>query len=199
MIITDSQNLGNFSFSKALADILHRADNFTCTAFDSKETALTKYPEAQENLVALNDMEAEILFQVDATNLIKTPELKGRLYDKIVFNFPHVGLGIKDQEKNVKANQNMILLFLEHASKKLRKGGKIFVSLKTGLPYDLWDIKALGKAAGLALNRSCEFVASDYPGYAHRRTIGFQEFISSSNNEEINKKNPRMYIFSNSD
>lgn len=183
----------------ALSEILHRADNFTCTAFDSKETAIAKYPETLENLEALNDMEAEIIFNVDATNLSKQAELKGKYFDKIIFNFPHVGLGIKDQERNIRANQEMILLFFEQASKKLNQGGQIFVSLKTGEPYDHWDVKTLGRSAGLVLKRSCEFVASDYPGYAHRRTIGFEDGLSSANNEEINKKSPRMYIFSSAD
>ena len=42
---------------------------------------------------------------------------------------------------------------------------------KNGAQYVLW--------------RSFEFVPSDWPGYSHRRTVGFVEGLSTSHNEDL--------------
>lgn len=185
---------GNFSFALSLAEKIHRGDNFVCTAFDTEIMTCEKYPEAQGNLDALRDMGARCLFEVDATRLSKNTALKGQFYDKIIFNFPHVGLGIKDQNRNVMANQDLIINFMQQSRKKLNKGGDIVISIKTGIPYDLWQMKKLARDVGLELRRSFEFLPDDYPGYAHRRTIGFDATISAPDNLEITKKPARMFI-----
>jgi 25S rRNA (uracil2634-N3)-methyltransferase len=187
--------IGNFSFSLSFAEKNQRADNFVCTSFDSKNVALEKYPELDDNTGILVDLEALVHFDVDATKLTKTPCLKNHFFNKIIFNFPHVGLGIKDQKTNIIANQSLINTFFQEAKKKLLPEGQIIVSLKTGLPYDLWEIKKLAKENQLKVERSFEFVPADYPGYAHRRTIGFDHSISAKDNEEILKNQPRTYIF----
>ncbi|GAA5875135.1 hypothetical protein JCM3774_001649 [Rhodotorula dairenensis] len=43
-------------------------------------------------------------------------------FDKIVFNFPHVGQGITDQARNVRANQTLLLDFYRSAAPLLRTG-----------------------------------------------------------------------------
>jgi 25S rRNA (uracil2634-N3)-methyltransferase len=188
---------GNFSFALSLALMINRADNFVCTSYDSEETCIAKYPESLEILQTLRDLEAELMFNIDCKNI----QFKQR-FSKIIFNFPHVGLGIKDQLKNVITNQKMILAFFEQAKKKLctkekndENDGEIIVSLKNGVPYDLWDIRTLAKGAGLALDRSFEFIPSDYKGYAHRRTLGYDSKISNPDNQEIMKNKSRTYVF----
>jgi 25S rRNA (uracil2634-N3)-methyltransferase len=185
---------GNFSFAVAMAHSIHRADNFISTVFDSKEICCEKYPDAVENIEILEDMESLILFEVDATQLHKTAALKKKKFDKIIFNFPHVGLGIKDQELNIRANQKLISQFFESAQKLLKSNGQIVVTAKVGEPYNQWKIKELARENGLKVHRSHEFIPSDYDGYAHRRTIGFDSEKSAANNEEIVKKSARTYI-----
>ncbi|GAA5993333.1 hypothetical protein JCM10908_001434 [Rhodotorula pacifica] len=43
-------------------------------------------------------------------------------FDRIVFNFPHVGQGITDQARNIRANQTLLLDFYRSAAPLLRSG-----------------------------------------------------------------------------
>lgn len=86
---------GNFSFSLAL--FKHPALEFlpgesvTATAYDSEEECYEKYPDAKEIVQHLRDHKAEVLFRVDATKLESCKALKGRRWNKVVWNFPHAG------------------------------------------------------------------------------------------------------------
>ncbi len=91
---------GNFSFAHAL--IVHPPPtsglehlppgNVTATAYDTEQECHDKYPDAKENVKALKERGVEVLFGVDATRLEKVAALKGRNWDRIVFNFPHAGV-----------------------------------------------------------------------------------------------------------
>jgi 25S rRNA (uracil2634-N3)-methyltransferase len=88
---------GNFSFAVALlqhppAQLDHFPPaNIIATAFDTEEECYTKYPDAEQNIRVLREKGAQVLFGVDATRLEKTSALKGRAFDRIVWNFPHAG------------------------------------------------------------------------------------------------------------
>ena len=191
----------NFSFSLAIADRVY--EGMVCTAYDSRQVTMEKYAEANGNVERLEqDYEATVLFDIDCKKLSKYPELRKQRFSKIIFNFPHVGLGIKDQDENVLANQKLITGFFNEAKQLLKskkkndeQDGSIVLTIKSGLPYDLWNVKQLGYDCDLKLDRSMEFVPDDYPGYAHRRTIGHDSKLSAADNIEITKKPSRTYIF----
>ena len=88
---------GNFSFARSLACFPPPSleflppSNITATAYDSEESCFEKYPDAEEIVSSLREKGVEVLFAVDATKLDKCVPLRGRKYDKIVWNFPHVG------------------------------------------------------------------------------------------------------------
>ena len=88
---------GNFSFAVALSQhppppLEHLPpSNITATAFDTEEECHTKYPDAEQNIRLLREKGFRVLFGVDATRLEKTSALKGKLFDRIVWNFPHAG------------------------------------------------------------------------------------------------------------
>lgn len=88
---------GNFSFARALIlDPPSSLDklptvNITATAYDSEEDCYTKYPGTEVIVKSLRDKGVELIFEVDATRLEKIPVLKGRRWDRIVWNFPHAG------------------------------------------------------------------------------------------------------------
>ncbi|GAA6064715.1 hypothetical protein JCM10212_000829 [Sporobolomyces blumeae] len=115
------------------------------TSFDSHKTALEKYPDVESHVEALRAAGATVLFEVDATKLESNKhvlefcglgakgkgkgkgkevalEEEGAGFDKIVFNFPHVGQGITDQDRNVRTNQTLLLDFYLSASHILRRG-----------------------------------------------------------------------------
>lgn len=198
---------GNFSFAKSIADLLPSITyKMVATCYDSKEDLNEKYNDANENIQAIEDLGGKVLYQIDATKLASLKQFKGKRFDKIVFNFPHVGAGIKDQDRNILTNQKLIQSFFDNAAELLTSrilyddlnDGEILVTIKSGNPYDLWDIKKLAKSTGKLITKtSYYFNPNLYPGYHHRRTIGFEEGISKSENEEIIDKNCRTYVFIN--
>ncbi|RIB04118.1 hypothetical protein C2G38_1988860 [Gigaspora rosea] len=195
---------GNFSFARTLAEsILYTGHNIIATSYDTKEILIKKYDDAQSNINIFIECGGQVLYQVDATKLENCKELKNKRFDKIVFNFPHTGLGIKDQDRNILANQLLIHSFLKSSlnfltSRKIysdNKDGEIHITMKTGLPYDHWNIRKLIKSIeNLGIKETFDFNPNLYPGYEHRRTLGFKEGVSKKGNEEILEKNPRTFV-----
>ncbi|KAJ2024855.1 hypothetical protein GGI10_005534 [Coemansia sp. RSA 2530] len=73
--------------------------------------------------------------------------------------------------------------------------GQIHVTLKSGLPYDQWNIKRLAKECGLMSHTTYPFELDAFPGYEHRRTLGFKQGLSKDENQEIRDKAPKLYAF----
>jgi len=116
---------GNFSYAASLllmSPPVLTPHLLTATSYDSAQAVHDKYPDAKLHLDALVAAGATVLFGVDATALAKTPQLKGREFDRVVFNFPHTGQGITDQARNVRANQTLLLLFFRSVTPLLRQG-----------------------------------------------------------------------------
>lgn len=116
---------GDFSFAKSLIDENYiKPEDMIVTSFDSGVTELKlKYPNSFENNYAfLVENNVTILFRVDATNLIKSLKISkkspwskivgnkwnGKVLESILFNFPHTGRGIKDQDRNIKEHQTLL-------------------------------------------------------------------------------------------
>ncbi|CAI5505625.1 unnamed protein product [Closterium sp. Naga37s-1] len=193
---------GDFSFTRALLRLMApmRPLALFATALDSRHTILQKYGE--EAGAVLQEVEAggaHVLFNVDATRLAHSLHLgkrrrKGkanpleRPFDRIVFNFPHVGLGIKDERINVQRNRQLLFDFFVSAAPLLAPQGEVRVSLRTGHPYSLWNAPALAEESrALRLKFTHRFHADDFPGYAHRRTIGGKTGVIVENTEEGSK------------
>ena len=88
---------GNFSFTRALVcsppaslEFLPPS-NVTATAYDTEEECCAKYLDAAEIISSLREKGVEVVFSVDATKLEKCAPLRGRKFDRIVWNFPHAG------------------------------------------------------------------------------------------------------------
>jgi 25S rRNA (uracil2634-N3)-methyltransferase len=119
---------GNFSFAHALiidppSSLEHISpSNITATSYDSEEECYDKYPDARGKVDALRERGAEVLFGVDGTRFEKCNALKGRRFDRVVFNFPHAGKGITDQDRNILSNQMLILGFLRSVVGCLAEG-----------------------------------------------------------------------------
>ncbi|GAA5939106.1 hypothetical protein JCM1841_003356 [Sporobolomyces salmonicolor] len=116
-----------------------------CTSYDALPVALEKYPDLMSHVEPLRAAGATVLFGVDGTKLDDSKEVlqfaglggkgkskgkgkeialeeEGAGFDKIVFNFPHVGQGITDQARNIRVNQTLLLEFYRSASQVLRRG-----------------------------------------------------------------------------
>lgn len=210
---------GNFSFARSLAEnyLEEGAENLIATCYDTEEVLYQKYgDEAKDNVELVREFGGTVMFEVDATDFPK--DIKKLRFTKIIFNFPHAGLGIKDQDRNVVANQKLLNGFFDAAEPLLTKktndaipatktesrqveeeiypDGEILVTMKTCKPYNLWGIKGLVKAKGvLAVKGTAPFYADDFPGYEHRRTLGYKEGLSKGGNAEIISAEPKTYFF----
>jgi 25S rRNA (uracil2634-N3)-methyltransferase len=88
---------GNFSFARALIDDPPEElaslppQNITATGYDTEEECYVKHPASRLAVSFLRDCGVEVIFGVDATRLEKHASLKGKRWDRIVWNFPHAG------------------------------------------------------------------------------------------------------------
>jgi 25S rRNA (uracil2634-N3)-methyltransferase len=117
---------GNFSFAHSLLLLeppVVTPNLIIATSYDSEATALEKYPDLMEHVNFIRRRGGAVIFNVDATDLKKCKDIKQTTpFDKVVFNFPHIGSGITDQGRNVRANQTLLLNFFRSVAPFLRKG-----------------------------------------------------------------------------
>ncbi|KAI3539207.1 hypothetical protein CSPX01_09106 [Colletotrichum filicis] len=97
---------------------------------------------------------------------------KTGIFNRILFNFPHVGGKSTDRNRQVRYNQELLVAFFTSALPSLAPKGTIVVTLFEGDPYTLWNVKDLGRHAGLQALESFKFHSRAYPGYKHARTAG---------------------------
>ena len=102
---------GDFSFARSLLAI-HGCTSVLATTFDSSAIAREKYPQVASHIAALQaEKDCKVLYDVDATKLGKHSNGGGGKhvrdggFDKISFNFPHVGGLTKDINRQVRHNQ----------------------------------------------------------------------------------------------
>ncbi|KAI4989896.1 hypothetical protein ZWY2020_038259 [Hordeum vulgare] len=143
---------GDFSFSLALATAFGSGENIVATSLDSYGALTRKYIKAQSNVVELKNMGAKVLHGINAKTMKGHTYLKMRLFDRIVFNFPHAGFSGKECEMHVvRSHRELVKGFFGNARQLLRPYGEIHISHKTGYPYDGWDIEELASESSLAM------------------------------------------------
>ncbi|XDT30427.1 protein of unknown function (DUF2431) [Nakaseomyces glabratus] len=123
---------GDFSFARSIIEESYiLPENLIVTSYDNSYNELKlKYPHSfEENFKFLVDNNVKILYQVDATKLIKSlklskhtpwsklmgPSWKFKYLQNIMFNFPHTGKGVKDQDRNIRDHQELLFGFFDSA------------------------------------------------------------------------------------
>ena len=184
---------GDFSFAKSIVES-HGCYDITATSFDTKDDLFEKYkPQAEVHVQYLEDEGQAIHYGIDATKLDSIKSLKrAGLFDRIIFNFPHVGGKSKDVNRQVRFNQELLVKFFKAAMPLLSNDGTIIVTLFEGEPYTLWNIRDLARHSGLEVQRSFKFQADAYPGYGHSRTLGNIEGGGGWKGED---RDARSYVF----
>ncbi|TIA18511.1 hypothetical protein D6C80_03380 [Aureobasidium pullulans] len=183
---------GDLSFSRSLVDT-HGCAALLATTYDTEAELLEKYPQAQENKDAIEAEEQRVLHGVDATKLgQKEVKKQAGGWERVVFNFPHVGGKSTDVNRQVRYNQEMLVSFFKAVTPLLAPHGTVIVTLFEGEPYTLWNIRDLARHSGLEVQRSFRFQAEVYPGYSHARTLGNIEGGGGWKGEE---RPSRSYVF----
>ncbi|KAL9029890.1 MAG: hypothetical protein Q9196_001914 [Gyalolechia fulgens] len=199
---------GDFSFTRSLFTH-HNCQSLIATCYDSAATLAEKYPQSAEYIRDLEDSarqgeltELNIIHGVDATKLGKggsagggKPVRRGG-FDRVVFNFPHVGGLTNDVNRQVRHNQELLVNFFKAAAPLLAPEGTIVVTIFEGEPYSLWNIRDLARHTGLKVGRSFKFQAKAYPGYKHARTLGNIEGGGGWKGED---RDARTYLFERKD
>lgn len=188
---------GDFSFAKSIVEH-HGCYDVTATCYDSKDDLFEKYnPDSEQNIEYLEAEGQTILCNIDATKLDTIKSLKkGELFERMIFNFPHVGGKTKDVNRQVRFNQELLVKFFSAGLSLLSQTGTIVVTLFEGEPYTLWNIRDLARHSGLEVQRSFNFIADAYPGYSHARTLGK---VAGGGGWKGEDREARSYVFQRKD
>ena len=99
---------GDFSFAAALCCLWGDATKLYATAFDGEADASAKYSSLADNVETVRSFGGTALFGIDAMRCHTHGVLRRVAFDRIIFNFPHAGAGIKDQARNIATNQALL-------------------------------------------------------------------------------------------
>lgn len=224
---------GDFSFTRSLV-VENGCANVTATSYDSESEVREKYPDFESINDELSDLSPPVPIHhgIDATKLSSYKQLRCTRedededdqgedgWDVICFMFPHTGGLSTDVNRQVRANQALLVSFfksclettnpkqrlqilasqvhknhpspLRPRSQFLRMGGRIIVTLFEGEPYTLWNVRDLARHAGLKVAESWKFDWSQYPGYKHVRTLGMIEGGGAWKGED---REARTFVF----
>ena len=167
---------GDLSFGAALAlGFNGDAANLTATCFDDEAVATQKYSALEENAETITSLGGSALFGVDATRAHTNKHIARHApFERVVFNFPHLGSGMKDQARNIQQHQELLRGTFRAAAALLAATGdaELHITLKRGEPYDSWNIVTIAKMCGYKVRCCTPFRPAAWTGYAHRRSIG---------------------------
>lgn len=164
---------GDFSFARSIVEQEYiRPENLIATSYDASINELKlKYPHSfEDNYKYLIDAGVKIFFQINAMNLIKTFKLSRhtpwrkqvgkdwslKYLNNIMFNFPHTGKGIKDQDKNIRDHQELVFGYFDSAN-QLFKLINSYVKTKrniTSQGYTLQDENEIEKISENGVGRT---------------------------------------------
>ncbi|XP_010540159.1 PREDICTED: uncharacterized protein At4g26485-like [Tarenaya hassleriana] len=168
---------GDFSFSVSLARAFGSAANITATSLDSFEELESNYgTEAKANIEELKALGCTIMHGIDVHFMSHDVNLRPKLHDRIIYNFPHAGFDVIWHEHDsfsIMQHQGLVRGFFKNAREIMKEDGEVHVTHKTAYPFNKWDIEALAEEESLCLVKKVPFCRWDYPGYLNRKGSGW--------------------------
>ncbi|KAL6999075.1 25S rRNA (uracil2634-N3)-methyltransferase [Sarracenia purpurea var. burkii] len=101
--------------------------------------------------------------------------LNSKIFDRIVFNFPHAGFddGYREHSaRRIKRHRGVVRRFLRSARGMLSSKGEVHVTHKTAYAFNKWKVEVLAENEGLCLIEEALFSKFYYPGYENKRGDG---------------------------
>lgn len=118
----------NVNYKRSTINLRNCGMRMLVTCYDTEDVAIKKYDDLPAILQELHSAGARVVFGVDCRSMHQTlsqakliPKAK---FDKVIFNFPHVGSGTHDKELSIRENKQLILDFFSNALPLLRHPGK---------------------------------------------------------------------------
>lgn len=166
---------GDFSFSLCLAREFGFAHNMVATCLDTQETIANKYSNAVDNVRELEERGCLVFYGVDAMQMSQHFFLRTHKFDRVIYNFPHVGFIFRENSYcQIQLNKELVKGFLRNAKLLLKEeNGEIHVTHKEGDPYNKWELVKKAEKIGLTLQEVVPFCKLDYPGYDNKRAQGY--------------------------
>jgi len=158
---------GDFAFAQCLAHILGLREELVATTLDTEFETYRKYPHSREIVETLRSMGIMLLFEVDCKRFYKEPWAAEK-FDRIGFNFPHVGGGSLDE--TVMTMRALLKLFFKQCRRSLRENGKVLISLRDTPFYGRWQINRQADIMGFTREKTSRW--KNPPGYKSVRTHG---------------------------
>ncbi len=163
---------GDFSFSLALARIImhkhkHKHDDnqprkssyLVATSYESHDTLKRVYPNIDDTIEQLLNLNVQVCYEVDATNLSKTlpahvqnqshnqsSKTSSSSFHRIIWNFPCTAIqnGQDGQNQQMHENQMLVKTFVKGCQSFLCPlNGEIQFMHKTKPPYDQWELERI--------------------------------------------------------